>query len=198
MRALELFCGTKSVGKVLEDMGYDVISLDINEKCKPTFCCDIMDFDYKKYSVGEFAIIWASPECKIFSTLMNCWIGKKYANKDELTKDREKNGKYVDKTIEIIEYLKPQKWFIENPFFSKIKDVPCMTKILKNRNRFDYCRFGFDYQKPTAIWSNVDFDDAKCNCVVKRHKKTTTYLLNTNERYRIPPKLLTYLFTGGN
>ena len=31
MRLLELFCGTKSVGKVFEKLGYEIISLYYND-----------------------------------------------------------------------------------------------------------------------------------------------------------------------
>lgn len=44
MRLLELFCGTKSVSKVFE---CDSISIDIIKKYKPTYCEDILIFDYK-------------------------------------------------------------------------------------------------------------------------------------------------------
>ena len=35
--------------------------------------------------------------------------------------------------------------------------------------RFDYCRFGFTYQKPTRIWSNKELKEMKCECKEK-HK----------------------------
>ena len=53
MRVLELFSGTHSVGKVGRALGYDVISLDLTDA---TICCDIMEWDYKTFSVGYFDI----------------------------------------------------------------------------------------------------------------------------------------------
>ena len=55
MRVLELFSGTQSVGKVGRALGYEVISLDLTDA---TICCDIMEWDYKTFSVGYFDIIY--------------------------------------------------------------------------------------------------------------------------------------------
>ncbi len=48
MKLLELFKGTGSVGKVFKELypNGDVVSVDILKKYSPTFCGDIMDFDY--------------------------------------------------------------------------------------------------------------------------------------------------------
>ena len=43
-RCLELFKGTGSVGRVCEELGYDVVSLDINPRYDATYCCDILNF----------------------------------------------------------------------------------------------------------------------------------------------------------
>ena len=40
-RLLELFCGTKSVGRAFEAAGWEVVSLDIVLKFEPTILCDI-------------------------------------------------------------------------------------------------------------------------------------------------------------
>ena len=60
MRLLELFSGTRSVGKVAERLGFTVISLDIKNA---DIECDIMDWDYTIYSPTCFDFIWASPPC---------------------------------------------------------------------------------------------------------------------------------------
>jgi hypothetical protein len=50
-----------------ERLGWEVVSLDILKKFNPTHQCDIMDFVYTQYPRGYFDIIWASPECKVYS-----------------------------------------------------------------------------------------------------------------------------------
>ena len=64
MRFLELFSGTRSVGKVAETLGFEVVSLDIKNA---DIECDIMDWDYTIYSPKYFDFIWASPPCTEYS-----------------------------------------------------------------------------------------------------------------------------------
>jgi len=210
MRVLELFKGTGSVGKVCKELYPDVElhSLDILPKYNPTYCVDIMDFDYKQFPVGHFDIIWASPECKVYSLLQNTQIGRKWNTKEDLEHVRAEHGQYSKKVLEIIDYLKPQKWFIENPYYSAMKDLPHMKDLPSVR--FDYCRFGYVYKKPTRIWTNQMFDNVICNCE-KRHPmrigisskkemKKTEHVdtTNTNQRYSIPPDLIRHLLTNNS
>ena len=199
MKCLELFCGTKSFGKAVPS-NWEVISVDILEKFNPDICCDIMDLDYTIWEEGEFDIIWASPPCRFFSICRNAWIGKYTKhNKCILTKelmeeDMIKHGlPPVHKALEIIEYLKPKYWFMENPKTGRLKNY------IKDLNYIDvnYCRFGFDYAKPTRIWTNrKDLEESacKCNCkeVGKVHNKKWVHRSKV-ERYRIPEKLIEYL-----
>ena len=39
---LELFCGSKSIGKVFDQHGWDVVSVDFNERFEPTICKDVL------------------------------------------------------------------------------------------------------------------------------------------------------------
>ena len=73
MKLLELFSGTKSVGKVAEQLGYEVISLDLKDA---DINCNILDWDYTPYPTGYFDVIWASPPCDTFSILRKCWTGR--------------------------------------------------------------------------------------------------------------------------
>ena len=103
MRVLELFKGTGSVSKVFADAGCEVVSLDIVPKFNPTHLCDILDFDYKQYQPKHFDIIWASPECKIYSQLQTTNIGatRKFKTRGDLDQARQEHSKYVEKVLEI-------------------------------------------------------------------------------------------------
>ena len=213
MKILELFKGTGSITNHFEDMdNVEVISLDILKKYNPTIVSDIMDFDYKQFDIGYFDIIWASPECKVFSMLQNTHIGKKWKNKEELENVRKDNSIFINKTIEIIDYLKPEFYFIENPRYSKMWDY-IENDIYKDKFVLvDYCYFDYPYKKPTKILTNKTLNNMLCKCTgnpkhplrlgvyggkmanvlkVNRIKDNTTL----NQRYSIPPKLLDYLLT---
>ena len=123
MRVLELFKGTGGASKYCEANGIECISLDWDKKFNPDICCDIMEFDFQQYDKGYFDVIWASPECKIFSALQYSWIGRKWKDKEEVETERRKHHKFMERTLEIIEYLEPKYYFVENPRYSKIWDI---------------------------------------------------------------------------
>ena len=205
MKVLELFCGTKSVGKVCEKLGWEVISVDCNDKCKPTFCCDIKDFDYKQFPSQHFDIIWASPPCQFFSRCRTSWIGK-YVKKHNCILTREQyeldlinDGlPPLNKTLEIIEYLKPKYFFIENPQTGRMKNY-----IDKPFIDVDYCRFGFNYKKRTRIWTNKEnlenqlcYGENKCPSMTgKKHNVCIGEgrSMSLNDKYSIPEQLIYYL-----
>ena len=49
LRVLDLFSGTGSVGKVLQEHGYEVVSLDNQTRWQPTHCQDILTWNYRQY-----------------------------------------------------------------------------------------------------------------------------------------------------
>lgn len=69
MRVLDLFTGTGSVANYAKEMGWEVVTLDIDPKSNATFTMDILDFDYKQFEVGHFDLVFASPDCSVYSTM---------------------------------------------------------------------------------------------------------------------------------
>lgn len=144
MRILELFSGTGSVGAVFEARGHHVVSLDCDPKSDATIICDILQWDYRAYQPGSFDFIWGSPPCTMYS---------RCRTKAKLPRDLEGADRFVAKTLEIIEYLKPKWWMMENP----------QTGLLKTRDVVrglpyavvDYCQYGRSYRKPTQLWNNL-------------------------------------------
>jgi len=59
--------------------------------------------------------------------------------------------KIVQKTIDIINEIKPKFWFIENPR-GKLKNLPVLTQY--EYTTIWYCKYGDKRAKPTNIWSN--------------------------------------------
>ena len=67
MKLLELFSGTKSVGRVAEQLGYEVVSLDLKDA---DINIDILNWDYHQYQPKHFDVIWASPPCTELSAAL--------------------------------------------------------------------------------------------------------------------------------
>jgi site-specific DNA-cytosine methylase len=167
IKVLELFCGTKSVGKCCDALGWESVSLDYEKKFNATHTCDILEFDYKQYPKDYFDVIWASPDCRFYSKLQNTWIGRKKKDGIMTTKETiEENRKYSDSLIykvwEIIDYFNPELWFLENPL-STLKD----REVMKDKPFYivDYCRYSdWGYRKRTCIWTNKkDWDALTCD-----------------------------------
>ena len=188
MRVLELFKGTGSVTSYCQTRGWEVTSLDWDPKTKPDICCDILDFQPNGRSDPRYDIIWASPDCAIFSQFQHSHIGRKWKDMEELENAREKNKKYIDHLLEIIKILEPTFFFIENPKTSAIWKIPKLAALPSIE--VAYCQFGFPYRKKTRICTNAKLEDKPCICTFHRRRcaGNTTEILN-----RIPQKLLKYL-----
>jgi len=220
MNVLELFAGTGSVGKVCEEIGWNVISVDLI--LPATHEVDILEFDYKQYPKDYFSIVWASPPCVFYSALRNTNLGKvlrdgKVLTKERIEKDMEEGDKLVVKALEIINYFNPEVWFLENPQTGRLKN----RDIMKGLPYYDvdYCKYcDWGYRKRTRIWTNQkDFTPLICNkdcenMVGIKHrldcssigggstfneKKDLKHLgkgTNRIDRYRIPEDLIKSLF----
>ena len=157
MKLLELFSGTKFVGKVAEQLGYEVVSLDLKNA---DINCDILEWDYTIYPTGYFDVIWASPPCNTFSNMRKCRIGKHGYTNETLQKDIDNIGlPILRRTEEIIYYFQPKYYFIENPQTGRMKEY-----IDKPYYDVDYCKYAdWGYRKRTRIWTNINgFIPQKC------------------------------------
>jgi site-specific DNA-cytosine methylase len=68
MKALEVFCGTKSVSKALPEEDWEVTSVDLLERFNPTILTDVATWDYQAaFPPGYFDYVHLSPPCTEFS-----------------------------------------------------------------------------------------------------------------------------------
>jgi len=203
MKLLDLFCGTKSVARVAEQLGYDVVTLDIDPRCNPSICANILEFDYTFWRPGQFDVVWASCPCQTFSCARKSNIGRKVKNEimtaETLLRDTLNVGvPILRRTQEIIEYLQPKVYFIENPYTGAMKNYIDSAPAV-----YDYCMYGFGYRKRTAIWSNLVLPGCRCDrshLVDNRHAMTAIGTSKSqkgqggggskNGRYAIPADLV--------
>ena len=147
-RLLELFAGSQELSKVAAQLGFDVVTLDINPMNNPTICVDILNFNYKDLRFGIFDYIHASPPCEEFSML-----------KTKGTRDLDKAKAIGERCREIINYhCKVNKnclFTIENPESSLIQSESTIVGGLACEVA-SYCCYGYPYRKNTRFWHNLD------------------------------------------
>ena len=211
IKVLELFSGTKSVGKVCDQLGWESVSVDLIMEADHK--CDIMDFDYKQYEKDEFDIVWASPPCTEYSKLQDCWLNRmrkgELYTKEIQEKHMTEGDILIKKTFEIINYFNCEYWFMENPQSGRMKDRDIMKGI--PFYDVDYCMYSnWGYRKRTRIWTNKkDFEaklcDKQCGNMIgtlhkqnlgnsERQRKTNGNGSSQTDRYRIPEDLIFSLF----
>lgn len=195
MNVLELFAGSRSIGKQAEKLGMNVFSSDLIEFDGINYAVSVLDFDVTKVPFQP-DIIWASPPCTSFSvaSIGHHWTGGKGAYIPK--SDGARLGlKLVEKTIEIINHFQPKYWFIENP-----RGVLRKMEIMKGfkRNTVTYCQYGDERMKPTDIWTNSDVwtprpmckNGDPCHVAAPRGSRTGTQgRSNAYERSKIPDEL---------
>ncbi|QDP59978.1 MAG: putative DNA (cytosine-5)-methyltransferase [Prokaryotic dsDNA virus sp.] len=156
MNILELFAGSRSFSKAAEELGYNTFSTDIKKFKNIDLVIDILELDLHnlkkelfKKGIDKIDCVWASPPCTYFSVAS---IGHHW-NKNHTPKTKEAvlGCKIVIKTLEIIEFLQPDFFFIENPR-GKLRKLKFMQKI--PRATVTYCQYGDKRMKPTDIWTN--------------------------------------------
>ena len=186
-RLLELFSGTGSIGRAFTARGWEVISVDLDRRSNPTYCCDVAEWDWRR--VGEVDAIWASPPCTHYSRARSRGGGR----------DLETSDGLVLKTLEIATALGNPALYVENPHSGQLKNRDLLSHL--DMQVVDYCKYGFPYRKRTAIWTNTDWQPArplcKHDCAASdghRHMATAQRgppgpCFTQQQLYRIPPDL---------
>ena len=206
MTVLELFAGTRSIGKAFEARGHKVFSVDWDKSFKNiTLYTDIGALtaaDIIDLCGGVPDVIWASPDCSTFSVAA---ISKhRRQNKETGSLDPISDyAKFCDKVdqnvLQLIKDLQPQLYFIENPVGAMrkmewIRELPRYTVT--------YCQYGERRQKPTDIWTNHPQPDfkppckrgASCHDAAPRGSRTGTQALkNAKEKGVIPEALCNHI-----
>ena len=157
MKILELFAGTRSVGKAFEARGHEVYSVEWDKDFENiNLYKDIGRLTAEEVlrNFGHPDVIWASPDCTTFSVMAISY----HRRKNPKTKSLDPITEYarfcdnVDQhVLALIRELKPAFWFIENPR-GGMRKMEWMQGL--PRYTVTYCKYGETRMKPTDIWTN--------------------------------------------
>jgi hypothetical protein len=155
MKILELFAGSRSIGKAAESLGHEVFSVDVKPFEKIDLVKDIEELEIDDIPfVPE--MIWASPPCTTFS-LAGISHHRKEGTLEATSEFAKKSDRLVQKTLEIIHHFEKfgAVWYIENPRATLRK-----MEFMKGLPRVTiwYCRYKSNIAKPTDIFSNNIFN----------------------------------------
>ena len=204
MKILELFAGTRSIGKAFELKNHEVYSVEWDKQHENIdWYVDIGTITtqdiIERFGVPD--VIWASPDCTSYSIAAISHHRIKEADgnlapKSDYAKFCDNVNQNAIKIIKNFLEMNPKLiYFIENPRggmrkMNFIKDFPRYTVT--------YCQYGDTRMKPTDIWTNhpnpkfkpMCKNGAPCHEPAPRGSKTGTQgLKGAKDRSRIP-KLL--------
>lgn len=206
MKVLELFAGTRSIGKAFEASGHEVYSVEWDEKhadinwhadIGTITAADILE------RFGQPDVIWASPDCTSYS--IAAISHHRTREPDGNLAPKSDYAKFCDQVNEnvlrLINELQPKYWFIENPR-GGMRKMRFMAEL--PRYTVTYCQYGDTRMKPTDLWTNhpapnfkpVCKNGAHCHVAAPRGSRTGTQgLKGSVERSKIPAELCEHIVT---
>lgn len=153
LKVLELFAGTRSIGKEFEKRGHEVYSIELDEQHENIdWYADITKISAQDIfdKFGHPDVVWASPPCQKFSVAS---IGRHWIKGTNLpkTEDAKIALELLASTVKLIKDINPTYYFIENPR-GKMRKVDIMQDL--PRHTVSYCQYGDTRMKPTDLWTN--------------------------------------------
>jgi len=198
MKILELFAGTRSIGKRFELKGHEVYSVEWDQKFE--------DIDYYQdiefLGVGEIIlrfgvpdVIWASPDCTTYSIAGGSHHRLKdgyYTPKTDYALKSDRVNLHLWYLIDEFTKINPHLiYIVENPMgmYRKMKFVEGIK-----RDTVTYCQYGDIRMKPTDLFNNfknIMFkpmckNGDKCHVSAPRGSRTGTQGLKKVDRSIIP------------
>lgn len=204
MKVLELFAGTRSIGKAFEKHGHEVYSIEWNKDFENIDWYEDIGKITAQNIIDRFGhpdVIWASPDCTSYSLAAishHRVKNKETGNLDPITD----YAKFCDgvnaHVIDLIHELNPKYFFIENP-----RGGLCNMTFMQGIPKYlvTYCQYGDTRMKPTHIFTNYpnpQFKHCKngdsCHEKAPRGSRTGTQgIKGSVDRSRIPNKLCEYI-----
>lgn len=154
LKILELFAGTRSIGKAFEKHGHDVTSIDIDPKFEDCIIADAYDY-LLEHGEDGYDVIWASPCCTTYSVAgisvhrLKASNGRFVIPKDDYALECDINN---TKMFNWFNNHRNILWFIENPR-GNLQHMEFAVQIEDLKTELCYCQYGFPTMKPTNIWT---------------------------------------------
>ena len=205
MRVLELFAGTRSIGKAFERAGHEVYSIEWDKNFEDIDWYEDIGKITAQDIIERFGkpdVIWSSFDCATFSIAAISHHRRKNPETGNLdpVSDYAKFCDKVDQNVlKLIKDLNPTYYWIENPV-GGLRKMTWMQDI-PYRYTTTYCQWGEKRMKPTDLFTNYPnayFPRCKngdpCHESAPRGSKTGTQgLKGSKERSRIPDALCNYI-----
>ena len=164
----------------IEDDDWEVITVDIEPKFKPTICKDIRDLSVKDIAKVasqslknyDMIIVLASPPCERLSQAPHVWPLPGIREALEIT----------GAILELITEIMPKYWCLENPSTGKMRWF-----IGKPAIRIRLNVFGYKTVKPTGLWGN--FPIGLINDSPRKNKDKNAFANFASKRSDIRAKL---------
>ena len=170
---IDLCSGLGGFSRAFKDAGWEVVTVDIDQKFQPTICGDItrltvadIEAVLEQPDWGDYDAdcILASPPCERFSLACRTWP------KPGIQKAMD----VVGACLELIAEIKPTFWILENPK-ARLRwflGTPKGTVRLSD--------YGAPYLKPTDYWGNIDLP------LLRRTGKPEMYLRPMSKKLNRP------------
>ena len=147
MKILELFAGSRSIGKIADQCGFEVFSVDVKQfdgidLVKDIELLTVEDIPFKP------DMIWASPPCTTYS--LAAISHHRNLDRSPKTDFAAKSDRLLENTMKIINSF-DCIYYIENPR-ATMRKMDVMKGI--PRATVWYCTYGDKAAKPTDIFSN--------------------------------------------